>query len=104
MGRHSTTLTSPHRYHTYTFINFRLIKPHYYSHPWAKHLEVAALWECNGGIEHKCNWGHGETSGHKSVTGEWLHGSLQWLVYSWAWECNYKVNDQPVCERVMAIA
>ena len=28
------------------------MEPHYYSHLSAKHLEVAALWECNGDIEY----------------------------------------------------
>ena len=87
----------------YTSINFRLIEPHYFSHLWAKHLEVDALWECNGGIEQKCNWGQkSATSGHKSVTGAWLHGLLQYMVYSWARECNYKLNAQPAHEWVTA--
>ena len=41
-------------------------------------------------------------SGHESVTGAWLHSLLECMVYSWAWECNYKLNDQPVRERVTA--
>ena len=38
-------------------------------------------------------------SGHKSATGEWVSG---FTVYynAWAWECNYKLNDQPVREQV----
>ena len=39
-------------------------------------------------------------SGHESVTGAWLHSLLEYVVYSWAWECNYKLTDQSVCERV----
>ena len=69
-GRHSTMLSSPKgtgksRYCTYTSINYRLIVHQHYSHLWAKHLEVAALRECNGDIEQKYNWGHGKISGHK---------------------------------------
>ena len=78
------------------------IIPHYYSHIWVKHLEAAALWECNGGIEQKYNGGHEKTSGHNGVAGGWLHGSPQCEVSSWAWEFNYKLNNQPVRERVTA--
>ena len=35
--------------------------------------------ECNGEIEQNCNCRHGETSGHRSVTGEWFHGLLQYV-------------------------
>ena len=41
-------------------------------------------------------------SGHNNVTGAWLHDLLQCEVYSWAWECNYKLNDQTICEWVTA--
>ena len=58
--------------------------------------------EGNGDIEQKCNWGHGETSGHRSITGAWLHSLQQCMMYFRAWECSYKLNDQPVCERVTA--
>ena len=34
--------------------------------------------------------------------GAWLHSSLECMVYSWAWECKYTLNDQPVRERVTA--
>ena len=50
---------------------------------------------------------HDEGRVEKSVTG--VHGSTlfnnfqQRIVYSWAWECKYKLNDQPVRERVTAI-
>ena len=75
MGHHSTTLPLPNgelslasstgnTTGTVRTLNFRLIEPRYYSHLWAKYLVVAALRECNGDIEQKCNWGHGETSGH----------------------------------------
>ena len=59
------------------------------------------------GYESRCNWEHGKTSrhgktsGHKSITGERLNGLLQY-VHSWAWECSYKLNDQPVHERIAA--
>ena len=59
-------------------------------------------WECNGDTEQKCNWGHGKMSGHRSVTGALLDGSLECMVCTWAWECHYKVNNQPVPEWVMA--
>ena len=41
------------------------------------------------------------------VMGEWLHGLQQCMVYSWALECTfcsymYKLNHQPVRERVTA--
>ena len=32
-------------------------EPHYYSHLWAKHLEVAALRECNGGMNKSATGG-----------------------------------------------
>ena len=32
----------------------------------------------------------------------WFHGLQQHVVYSPAWECSYKLNDQPVRERVTA--
>ena len=38
--------------------------------------------ECNRDVEQKCNSGHGETNGHRSVMGEWLHGLRQCMVYS----------------------
>ena len=36
--------------------------------------------ECNGNIQQKCNWGHGETSGHRSVPVAWLHSLQQCVV------------------------
>ena len=30
--------------------------------------------ECNGVTRQKCYRGRGRTSGHKSITAEWLHG------------------------------
>ena len=65
--------------------------------------EVWEAWngpQCNGGTE---SW---TSVGWKSVTG--VHGSIlfnncqQCIVYSRAWECSYKLSDQPVCERVTA--
>ena len=29
---------------------------------------------------------------YRSVTGTWLHSLLQCMVYSWTWECNYKLK------------
>ena len=58
--------------------------------------------ECIENTEQKCNWGHGETSGHRSVTGARLGGLQQCTVYFWAWECSYKLNDRPVREQVTA--
>ena len=54
------------------------------------------------GTEQEYNWGLGKMSGHRSVTGPWLHDLLECMVYSLAWECNYKLNDQPVREWVTA--
>ena len=54
--------------------------------------------ECNGDIKQKSNWGHGETSGLTSVMRAWQ----QCMVYSRAWECSYKLNDQPIREWVTA--
>ena len=50
----------------------------------------------------KCNLGHGEKSGHRSVMDEWLHGLRQRMVCSRALECSFQPNDEPICERVMA--
>ena len=41
-------------------------------------------------------------SGHGSAMGACLHGLLEYMAYPWAWEGNYKINDQPVHERVTA--
>ena len=41
------------------------------------------------------------TGVNKSV---WFHGLQQCIVHSWAWECSYKINYQPVHERVTASA
>ena len=35
---------------------------------------------------------------------QWGYGFIVYyniIVYYWAWECNYKLNDQPICEQVM---
>ena len=44
----------------------------------------------------------GKTSGHGIITGAWLHSLLECMVYYWAWEYNYKLNYQPIHERVTA--
>ena len=49
-----------------------------------------------------CDWGHGETSRQRSVTGAWLHGLRQCMVYSQPWECSYKLNDQLIRKRLTA--
>ena len=74
-------------------------------------------WQCNTGM-----WSHNEgrdgrnvtgvqgsemRAHNKSVTGhteiQWVHSETQWgVVYSLAWDCCYKLNHQPVCERVTA--
>ena len=50
----------------------------------------------------KCNWEHGNgMNSHKSTTGTWVHVLLK-CTLGWAWEGNYKINDQLVCEWVTA--
>ena len=41
--------------------------------------EIDVVWDCLGTIIQ-------------------FHDLLQCLVYSWAWECNHKLNDQPIRE------
>ena len=48
--------------------------------------------ECNGDTEQTRNWGHGIKSGHGSITGARLHGSLECMVCTWVWEYNYKTT------------
>ena len=35
---------------------------------------VSGVYGSVTGIQKNCKWGHGKTSGHRSVTGAWLHG------------------------------
>ena len=52
------------------------------------------------GIQNKrvqCNWEDGNEWA-QNCAGAWLHSVLECMVYSWAWDCDYKINDQPVQE------
>ena len=65
-------------------------------------IVIGVLWRVTGWGENKSvTGGHGnKTNGRKSVMKAWFQGLLKFMTYSWAWECNYKINHQPAHEWV----
>ena len=58
------------------------------------------------GRNKRVSWGHGSaTSRHRSVTRHGLiHGLLKCILgHGIKVHCNYKINDQPICERVTVL-